>query len=81
MDESYTCYEIATYSRIQQNNYFDPAAMEEIKKTTKEIQLSLEEMTQHTTINSFARVQEGIGFIYGRKNKGITVENFSNRKS
>ena len=38
MDESYTCYEIATYSRIQQNNYFDPATLEEIKKTTKKIQ-------------------------------------------
>ena len=38
MDESYTCYEIAPYSRIQQNNYFDPATLEEIKKTTKKIQ-------------------------------------------
>ena len=46
MDESYTCYGIATYSRIQQNDYFDPAILEEIKKTTKEIQRSSGEMTQ-----------------------------------
>ena len=45
MDESHTHYEIKTYSRIQQNDYFDPIVLEEIKKETKEIQCSLEEMT------------------------------------
>ena len=47
MDESYTWYEITTYSRIQQNGYFDPTTLEEIKKTTKEIQRSSGEMNQH----------------------------------
>ena len=35
MDKSYTHYEIETYSSIQQNDYFDPIALEEIKKTIK----------------------------------------------
>lgn len=47
MDESYTHHEIETYSRVYQNDYFDPITSKKIKKTTKEIQRSLEKMTQH----------------------------------
>ena len=46
MDESYTRYQIATHSIIQQKHYFDLATLEEIKETIKEIQHSLGEMTQ-----------------------------------
>ena len=31
MDESYTHYEVETYSRIQQNDYFNPIALEALE--------------------------------------------------
>ena len=35
VDDSLTHYEIETYSSIQQNDYFDPIALEKIKKQQK----------------------------------------------
>ena len=82
MNKFYTNYEAETYSRIQQNDCFDHVALEKIKKTTKEFQHSLEKcfkvqinyqlITKNSRTNWFSVL---------KKNKGIIVENFLNRKS